>query len=551
MTSDLELLALFDGANLRFEQFGREYSYTCSPNEAEQEDIRKRAGSMNREAAVQAGLLKPFESHHTAAYDGAVLMDYWENDGKPHGTTIDDPKKGTSTFIFDPRCFGLNTSVSLGSTVENCLAYHDAKSIDLVGKEEVDGIPAWHVRVHSKYDQSLDFWIDAVRSDRLLKHAHGADVTLSKYDSAALRDTLPMEVTTINMRNGSRSLVQRFVRSNPKYNQSVDPSSFTLAGLKMAVGTPVTDVRNHRGIGYWTGTELSEFPPSKRPAEPQSGPKLAELLALLDFDPASLQGLDAATWILLNTPDGAEVQKAAEVILKNHTRDASLLGLCKELERLRHRCSKPLLEALPKENPSVDIRGTACFFLATLLKDEAKYGENKKATAEAERLFERCITEFSQVKQRGFTLDRLVKPELNELRRLTVGQPAPDIEGTDLEGRPMKLSDYRGKVVVIVFWWPGSYYLLDFSKVVERMAGKPFALLGVYGDDDLARAKTDIENHQITWPSFWDKRHGPIAEAWNVRSWPSVWIFDRKGVIRHRGLLGPELNEAVDALLRE
>jgi hypothetical protein len=39
-----------------------------------------------------------------------------------------------------------------------------------------------------------------------------------------------------------------------------------------------------------------------------------------------------------------------------------------------------------------------------------------------------------------------------EITRLQIGMPAPEIEGTDLEGKPMKLSDFRGKVVVLDFW---------------------------------------------------------------------------------------------------
>lgn len=550
-TNRVRLAAHFDGPKLRYEQLGREYSYTYSANDVEAQEIQKRADGMTREAAVQAGLLKPFESHHTAAYDGSVVMGYWENDGKPNGTTIDDPKKGTSTFLFDPRCLGLGTYVSVSGTLQNCLAFEEAKSIELIGKDEVGGIPAWHVRVLSKYDQSLDFWIDASRPERLLKSALGSNVALSIYDDAAIGDPLPTEVIIINERNGVRSSIQRFVRSHSRFNQSVDPSSFTLAGLGMAVGTSVSDVRIHRGLGYWTGTELSEGPREGKESEATLSPSLFDRLALLDFDPSTLEALDAAKWILLNTPDGPEVQKAANAILKEHTRNAKLADLCKELERVRHRCSKPLLEAFLKDNPSAEVRGAACFYLATLLKDEAKFGADKKASAEAEKLFERVITEFSQVRERGFKLEDLAKPELSELRRLTVGKPAPEILGADLDGHPMRLSDYRGKVVVLVFWWPGSYDLSDYSKLVERMNGKPFAFLGVYGDADLAKAKTDIENHKITWPSFWDKRDGPIAETWNVRSWPSVWVLDSRGVIRYRGVRGRELNEAVDTLLRE
>jgi peroxiredoxin len=204
-----------------------------------------------------------------------------------------------------------------------------------------------------------------------------------------------------------------------------------------------------------------------------------------------------------------------------------------------------------KNNPSAEVRGTACFTLATLFKDEARYGQNKQATAQAERQFERVITEFGQLKEKGYTLEELAKPELSELRRLTIGKPAPEIEGEDLDGQPMKLSDYRGKVVVLTFWWPGYIEAPEHRKLVERMAGKPFAFIGVYGDDDLTKGKAEVEKYGITWPSFWDKRGGPISMNWNVRSWPNIWVLDPQGVIRYRGVRGRELDEAVDTLLRE
>ena len=149
-TNHLEIAALFDGPKLRYEQFDREYSYTYSADETEADEIKKRADSMDRAAAVQAGLLKPFESHHVMSFDGAVLLDYWETDGKPYGTTIDDPSRGSANVIFDPRCLGLSTVLSAGSTVENCLGYNGAKSIELAGEETVDGVSAWHVVVRSK-----------------------------------------------------------------------------------------------------------------------------------------------------------------------------------------------------------------------------------------------------------------------------------------------------------------------------------------------------------------------------------------------------------------
>jgi len=555
-TTQSRFAVLFDGPKLRFEARAREYAYTVSGTDesAEAKELVRRADSMDKEAAVRAGLLEGFEAHEITASDGATLMRYREHNGTGGSTTVEDPAKGSAgspSYFFDPRCLGLRPSLYFSSTIEGCLGYSEAKFINLVGKESVEGVSAWHVELRSKHDETLDFWIDVAQPARLLKQSKGDDFVLSKYDDANPRDPIPIELTTMSSsQNGSLSFGNRFIRSKAQFNMPVDPASFTLAGLGMPVGTPVTDIRIHRIIGYWTGTGL-EFLPSQKRTEPQRPPNLAELLALLENYPASSEALNAAAWILLNTPDGPEVEKAAEVIRREHSRDTNLVYLCTELERVRRRCSKPLLETILKDNPSAEVRGTACFTLATLLKDEAKYGQNKQATAQAEKQFERVITEFGQVKQRGYELEDLAKPELSELRRLTIGKPAPEIEGEDLDGRPMKLSDYRGKVVVLTFWWLRYTEAPEHRKLVERMAGKPFAFIGVYGEDDLTKGKAEVEKYGITWPSFWDKHDGPISTNWNVRSWPNIWVLDPQGVICYRGVRGRELNEAVDTLLRE
>ena len=552
VTNHFHLLGRFDGPKVRFEQFVREYAYPYVADEAKQQEAVKRADSLDREAAVQAGLLNSFESHHVTAYDGTAVMDYRESDGKAEGVTIDKPGN-SGGFIFDPRCLGLSASVYVENTVEQSLWYASAKSVELTGEESVDGLPAWHVRVQAWPGAPLEFWIEIAHPEWILKYAYGSDVTFSKYGTDSPNDALPNEVTTMTFRNGVPFMKERFVRSNSSFNVPVEPSSFTLGGLGIAVGTTVTDVRIMRSLGYWTGSELSEQPVFEKTESTVPPASLEVQLARLNYDPASPEACDAATWILLNTPDGAEVEKAAETIRQWHTRDTNLVRLCTELERFRHRSSKDLLTAILKENPSVDVRGAACFTLATLWQAEAKYGQNRAATVQAEQHFDRVISEFGHVERpgRGVVLAELAKPELSELRRLTLGKSAPEIEGVDLDGQPMKLSDYRGKVVVLVFWASSASGASDHKKLAERMVGKPFTLLGVCIDDDLTKGKAEVEKSQITWPSFWDKRDGPISKNWNVQSWPNVWILDRQGVIRYRDLRGRELNDAVEKLLSE
>jgi hypothetical protein len=204
-----------------------------------------------------------------------------------------------------------------------------------------------------------------------------------------------------------------------------------------------------------------------------------ELLAILDSDPTSSLALEAARWILLNTPDGPEVEKAGELILHEQIRSTNLVRLTLELERMRHRCSRKLLEAMLEKNPDSEIRGNACFSLAVLRKDEAKYGKDNKATREAEKLFQRVISEFPRVKRNGTFLADLAKPELSELRNLTIGKTAPEIEGNDLEGRPMRLSQHRGKVMLVVFWDHCCLEANDLNKLAHQMSGRPAEILGI------------------------------------------------------------------------
>ena len=58
----------------------------------------------------------------------------------------------------------------------------------------------------------------------------------------------------------------------------------------------------------------------------------------------------------------------------------------------------------------------------------------------------------NEVKHRGGSLAAAARADLFEMRNLAVGKPAPEIEGVDVDGVAFKLSDYRGKVVLLDFW---------------------------------------------------------------------------------------------------
>ncbi len=84
----------------------------------------------------------------------------------------------------------------------------------------------------------------------------------------------------------------------------------------------------------------------------------------------------------------------------------------------------------------------------------------EKPEREAEGIFDRTIKEFGDLQPMGkdfAPLGEQAKGSLFEMHHLGIGRTAPQIEGEDIAGKPMKLSDFRGKVVVVSFWatWCG------------------------------------------------------------------------------------------------
>ena len=88
--------------------------------------------------------------------------------------------------------------------------------------------------------------------------------------------------------------------------------------------------------------------------------------------------------------------------------------------------------------------------------------------------------------------------------------------------------------------------------LVKRLENKPFALIGINSDPDKEKLKPVLEKEEITWRSFWDEStSGPIAKAWNIQGWPTIYVLDAEGRIRAKNVRGEELDQAVDALLAE
>jgi peroxiredoxin len=91
--------------------------------------------------------------------------------------------------------------------------------------------------------------------------------------------------------------------------------------------------------------------------------------------------------------------------------------------------------------------------------------------------------------------------------------------------------------------------------LVKAMGDKPFVLLGINSDRSKDVLKKVIADEKMTWRSWWDggNTQGPIATKWNVHGWPTLYVVDHKGVIRHKWEGSPgekKLDAALNKLVK-
>jgi hypothetical protein len=175
------------------------------------------------------------------------------------------------------------------------------------------------------------------------------------------------------------------------------------------------------------------------------------LLELAQKNPKEDFALDALLFVVANSEKAAETDKAADALLKDHI--GKVGDMLEELAPIGTPAIEKLLRGVLEKSSDHKVQASACLGLGQLLKSRSegegvKPQEAEKASKEAEAFLDRVVTKYADVKEAAAT----AKGELFEIRNLGIGKVAPDIAGEDGDAKKFKLSDYRGKVVVLDFW---------------------------------------------------------------------------------------------------
>ena len=139
--------------------------------------------------------------------------------------------------------------------------------------------------------------------------------------------------------------------------------------------------------------------------------------------------------------------------------------------------------------------------------------------------------------------------------RAQAGGEPPDFSAKDISGLVVKLSDLKGKVVLLDFWatWcpPCRVEIPNLIAIQRKFGEREFVLLSVSLDRDLQAARTFVRDKEMDWVHIIDWEAGrEIAEKYGVNYIPSTFVIDRKGKIAASQLRGSDLEEKVAELLK-
>ena len=138
---------------------------------------------------------------------------------------------------------------------------------------------------------------------------------------------------------------------------------------------------------------------------------------------------------------------------------------------------------------------------------------------------------------------------------LAVGTKFPDFNEKDVDGKPLSVANYKGKVVMIDFWatWCGPCVgeLPNVIATYQKHHAQGFEIIGVSLDQDKTRLTDFNKSKNMTWQQFFDGQGwgNKLAVKYGIESIPADFLLDGDGKIIGKDLRGEALEQAVTSAL--
>ncbi len=306
----------------------------------------------------------------------------------------------------------------------------------------------------------------------------------------------------------------------------------------------------------------------------QLHPKYAErMLTLVGNDAHRPEAFEPLVQAMILDDDGPVGMRAVELLGQHHASHPQLiLTLVQQANPEafpeRRKSIQKLLETLKDQATDRSVKGAATFLwlVVQIEKTDQRMITSKQLLDKRSAAFAAIREQLQQVVRDygdvalpppySKTIAQAAAEPFYFLDHLVVGKVLPDVEVQDLDGKKVKISDYRGQVVVLDVWttWcgPCREMIPHLQEMTERFQDKPFVLISLSCDQKKEVVSLFVRAMKMTWVHWWNGgTTGAAMDKYRIRYVPTIFVLDAKGVIRYKHLRGMALEKAVEELLQE
>ena len=185
--------------------------------------------------------------------------------------------------------------------------------------------------------------------------------------------------------------------------------------------------------------------------------------------------------------------------------------------------------------------------LAGSLAAQARLAGDLAASRE---LYERVSAAYSLNAQIGEIIEgRIARQEL-------IGQPAPPIAASDMEGKRVEIADFAGKVVLVDFWATNCAPCLaefpNLKQIYKGLHEKGLEIVGISFDDGPDTVQSFVSRAKLPWRMVMNETpDGAVAPRYKTRTIPALFLIDRRGTVAQVDIRGNDLRAVVEKLLEK